>query len=252
MSLDVYPKLADLRVSAAETSSVIEVLEPIWDKKTETASRVRRRIEAVLDWAKARHYRSGENPARWKGHLDKLLAPRSKVQTVRHHPALPYQEIGAFVATLREQEGVAARALEFTILTAARTAEVIGATWDEFDLNSGLWVVPGSRMKSGREHRVPLSGRGIELVRGLPLEKSNNHVFIGHRRGAGLSNMAMLHVLRRMGRRDLTVHGFRSTFRDWCAERTAIPSEVAEMALVHVVSDKVEAAYRRGDMFEKR
>jgi integrase len=229
-------------------------LEPIWQAKPETASRVRGRIEAVLDWAKARGYRNGENPAQWRGHLDNLLPARSKVRKVEHHPALPYAEIGDFIAALRGQEGVGARALEFLILTATRTGEVIGARWEEFDLEKKVWTVPGVRMKAGKDHRVPLSDPALAIVEELKAERVNDHPFVfpGGRSGKPLSNMAMLQLLRRMGRGDLTAHGFRSSFRDWAAECTHFPTEVAEMALAHTVGDKVEAAYRRGDLVEKR
>jgi integrase len=201
------------------------------------------RIESVLDWATVRGYRAGENPARWRGHLNKLLPQRSKVRPVQHHPALPYAEMADFMAALRSQAGVAAKALEFTILTAARTGEVIGARWDEFEFTNKVWTVPASRMKGRKEHRVPLSPEARAVVQALPRE--GELVF-------PLSNMAMLELLKRMGREDLTVHGFRSAFRDWAAERTSYPREVAEAALAHKLADKVEAAYRRGDLFEKR
>jgi integrase len=204
---------------------------------------VRGRIESVLDWAAARGYRQGENPARWRGHLDNLLPRRSKIARIKHHAALAYGDLPAFTTELREREGMAARALEFAILTAARTGEVIGATWPEIDLGARLWVIPAERMKAGREHRVPLSEPVAALLVSLP--RKGSRVF-------PVSNMAMLMLLRRMGRDGLTAHGFRSTFSDWCAEQTSTPSEVREMALAHVVGDKVEAAYRRGDLFEKR
>jgi integrase len=239
----VYPVFGELPVAAIDTGLVARAIEPIWNTKPETAGRVRGRIESVLDWAKARGYRDGENPARWKGHLDNLLPARSKVRRVEHHAALPYPEIAGFMAELRRQDGTAARALEFLILTAARTGEVIGARWSEIDIPQRLWTVPASRMKAGREHRVPLSDRAVEIL-GQPGEP-DARVF-------PLSNMALLMLLRRMGRGKLTAHGFRSTFRDWAAERTSFPAEVAEMALAHTVADKVEAAYRRGDLFQKR
>jgi integrase len=230
----------------------VKVLEPLWKTKTETASRVRGRIEAVLDWAAVRGYRKGDNPARWRGHLDKLLPKRSKVRRVEHHPTLPYAEIGAFMQSLRQQEGTAARALEFLILTASRTSEVVGARWDELHLKQKLWAVPASRIKGGKEHRVPLPSRAIEVVEKLNEHKHSEWVFPGGKKTRPLSNMALLALLKRMGRRDLTAHGFRSTFRDWAAERTNYPREAAEMALAHTVGDKVEAAYRRGDLFDKR
>ena len=223
-----------------------------WTAKPETAGRVRGRIESVLDWATARGYRQGENPARWRGHLENLLPKKSKVRRVEHHAALPYPEIAAFIAELHEQEGLAARALEFAILTAARTGEVLGATWAEIDLEGRLWTVPAERMKAGREHRVPLSETAVAILRAMAEVRTGKHVFPGARADRPLSQMAMLMLLRRMGRDGLTVHGFRSAFSDWCAEQTAFPSEVREMALAHTVGDKVEAAYRRGDLFEKR
>jgi integrase len=204
---------------------------------------VRGRIESVLDWAAARGHRQGENPARWRGHLENLLPKKSKVRRVEHHAALPYVEISAFMGELRGQEGIAARALAFAILTAARTGEVIGATWAEIDVAARLWTIPAERMKAGKEHRVPLSEAAIAILG--QMDQGRDKVF-------PISNMAMAMLLRRMGRGHLTVHGFRSSFSDWCAERTAFPSEVREMALAHTVADKVEAAYRRGDLFEKR
>ena len=248
----VYPTFGKLSVARIDVALVLKALEPIWTEKPETASRVRGRIESILDWAAARKYRQGENPARWKGHLDKLLPARAKVAKVRHHAALPYAEIGGFVASVKALEGVSARALEFAILTAARTGEVVGALWSEIDLDAKMWVIPGERMKAGREHRVPLSDRAVEILKALPREEGNPFVFIGEKKGKGLSNMALLMTLRRMERTDLTVHGFRSTFRDWAAEQTAYPNEMVEMALAHTVSDKTEAAYRRGDMLDKR
>jgi integrase len=250
----VYPVFGALPVQAVDVGLVMKALEPIWQSKPETASRVRGRIESILDWAAARGFRKGENSARWRGHLDNLLPARSKVRKVEHHPALPYPEMGEFIAALRGQEGVAARALEFLILTASRTGEVIGARWDEFDVGAKLWTVPAERMKARKEHRVPLSGRALAIVEEMKAARMNDHEFVfpGGRRGRPLSNMAMLKVLERMGRHGLTAHGFRSSFRDWAAEQTHFPAEVAEMALAHTVSDKVEAAYRRGDLVQKR
>lgn len=246
-----YPVIGDASVQSIDTALVMKVIEPIWAIKPETANRVRGRIETVLDWATARGYRHGENPARWRGHLDKLLPSRAKVRKVQHHSALPYVELPAFLANLREQEGIAARALEFTILTVARTGETIGARRAEFSTKEKLWTVPADRMKSGKEHRVPLSDRALENI---PTEAvdGGDFVFPGGRQGQPLSNMAMLKLLERMGRNDMTVHGFRSTFRDWVAERTNFAAEVVEMALAHAIDSKTEAAYRRGDLFEKR
>lgn len=250
-----YPKFGDLPVQAVDTGLVMKALEPIWYDKTETASRVRGRIESVLDWATARKYREGENPARWRGHLDKLLPARSKVQRVEHHAALGYDDMGAFMVALREHSGVSARGLEFLILTAARTGEVLGAKWEEVDLGKKVWTIPASRMKAENAHRVPLSPVAVTILEGMATLKETEtaeYVFPGARKGRPLSNMAFLQLLKRMERGDLTAHGFRSTFRDWASERTAYPREVAEMALAHTIGDKVEAAYRRGDLFDKR
>jgi integrase len=247
-----YPVFGDVPVQAIDTGLVLKAVEPLWTTKTETASRVRGRIEAILDWATAREYRRGENPARWRGHIEKILPKKADVHRVEHRAALPYGDIGGFMAELRTQEGIGARALEFAILTAARTIEVIGARWEEFDLDERTWTVPASRMKSGREHRVPLSNAALAIVKAMAAIRQNDLVFPGMRAGRLLSHMTMLNVLRRMGRDSVTPHGFRSTFRDWAAERTSFPGEVAEMALAHIVGDKVEAAYRRGDLFQKR
>jgi integrase len=246
-----YPVIGDVSVQSIDTALVMKVIEPIWAIKPETANRVRGRIETVLDWATARGYRHGENPARWRGHLDKLLPSRAKVRKIKHHSALPYAELPAFLGKLREQEGIAARALEFVILTAARTGETIGARRTEFSTKEKLWTVPAGRMKSGKEHRVPLSDRAVEIIDATAVN-DEDLVFPGGRSGQPLSNMAMLKLLQRMGRDDLTVHGFRSTFRDWAAERTNFAAEVVEMALAHSIDSKTEAAYRRGDLFEKR
>ncbi len=247
----VYPVIGDLPVGEIDTGLVLKILEPIWTSKTETAGRVRGRLESVLDWAAARGYRNGENPARWRGHLDKLLPARTKVAKVRHHPAMPYTELPSFMAELRDRSSVSARALEFAILTAARTGEVIGAQWSEIDLGARIWTIPAERMKAGREHRVPLSERAVEVLSQLPREAE--WVFPGGRTGKPLSNMALLELMRGMRPGDGFVpHGFRSTFRDWASERTAFPHEVCEMALAHAIPNKVESAYRRGDLFEKR
>jgi integrase len=246
------PVFGSLPVQTIDVALVMKALEPIWRGKPETASRLRGRIEAVLDWATAREYRKGENPARWRGHLDKLLPARAKIQRVQHHPALHYHELADFMEALRDQDGIAARALEFLILTAARTGEIIGARWDEIDLEDKVWVVPGARMKAGREHRVPLSGASLAILKRMKETRESDFVYPGGKKGMPLSNMAMLAVLKRMGRDDLTAHGFRSTFRDWSAECTDFRSEVVEMALAHTIENKVEAAYRRGDLFQKR
>jgi integrase len=246
------PVFGSSPVQAIDLALVMKALEPIWQTKSETASRLRGRIESVLDWATVRGYRKGENPARWRSHLDKLLPTRAKIQKVKHYPALPYAEIGAFMEALRGQEAVAARALEFLIQTAARTGEIIGTRWDEVDLTDKIWVVPGARMKAGREHRVPLSGPALAVLKKMNEICESDFVFPGGKKGMPLSNMAMLALLKRIGRNDLTAHGFRSTFRDWAAERTTFPREVVEMALAHTIENKVEAAYRRGDLFQKR
>jgi integrase len=251
-----FPHFGDIPVAGVETAHVLAALQPIWTTKPETASRLRGRIEAVLDYGKAKGLRSGDNPAAWKGHLALTLPARAKLAKVEHHAALPWQEVGAFMEALQAQAGVGALALRFAILTAARTGEVIGATWGEIDLGAALWTVPAGRMKAGREHRVPLSAPALavlgEAAKLRTTAAPSAPVFPGAIAGKGLSNMAMLTLLRRMERGDLTAHGFRSSFRDWAAETTAYPSEVVEMALAHAVGDKVEAAYRRGDLFEKR
>jgi integrase len=248
----VSPVFGTVPVPAVDVGLVMRALEPIWHEKPETASRVRGRIESVLDWATARGYRQGDNPARWRGHLENLLPARAKVQRVEHHAALPYTEIGEFMDELRRQEGIAARALEAVIFTAARTSEIIGARWDEIEFEAKLWTIPATRMKAGKEHRVPLAEPMLAILESMKTIRLGDFVFPGGKAGKPLSNMAMAMVVRRLGRGDLTVHGFRSTFRDWAAECTNFPREVAEMALAHTLSDKVEAAYRRGDLFEKR
>jgi integrase len=248
----VYPVFGSLPVQGIDVGLVMKALEPIWTTKPETASRVRGRIESVLDWATARGYRQGENPARWRGHLENLLPKKTKVRRVEHHAALPYADMPGFMAELRQQEGIGAKALEFAILTAARTGEVMGAKWSDIDFEARLWTVPAERMKAGREHRVPLSEPALAILEAMREVREGDFVFPGGKANRPLSNMAFLMLLRRMGRGDLTAHGFRSTFSDWCSERTNFPAEVREMALAHTVSDKVEAAYRRGDLFEKR
>ena len=247
----VSPAFGRVPVRKIDVALVMKVLEPIWNAKTETASRVRGRIEVVLDWAKVRGFRSGENPARWRGHLDHLLPARSKVRKVKHHAALPYVEIGAFMRELREMNGNGAAALEFLILTAARTGEIIGARRSEINVGARVWVVPAERMKGGREHRVPLSSPAIAVLRRVGVDK-DGHLFSGKDDDTPLSDMALLMVLARMNRGDITAHGFRSTFRDWAAQRTNYQNEVVEMALAHAVESKTEAAYRRTDLFEKR
>jgi integrase len=245
----VYPVLGELPVRTIDRALVIDVLDPIWTTKAETARRVRGRIEAILDFAIARGWRGeGDNPAR-RGPLIKGLSKQPKSK--KHHAALPYAELGGFMVDLRAREGVAAAALELLVLTAARTGEIIGARWPEIDTANRVWTVPGDRMKSGREHRVPLSNAAMAVLKRVR-DDGEEFVFPGARKGQGLSNMALLVLLGRMGRGDVTAHGFRSTFRDWAAERTNFPREVAEAALAHVLEDKTEAAYQRGDMLDKR
>jgi integrase len=252
-TLDLACKtIGQLKVSAIATGDVMRVLEPIWRVKTETASRLRGRIESVLDFANAHGWRTGDNPARWRGHLAKLLPPPSKLAKTRHYPALPWSEIGAFMAELRDQDGIGARALEFTILTATRTSEVIGAAWSEIDLKGKIWTIPAERMKAEKEHRVPLSEAALAVLDNLRDQRHGDWVFPGGKPGKSISNMAMLMALRRLTRRHLTVHGFRSTFRDWCAEATNYPREIAEKALAHTLRDETERAYQRGDLLEKR
>jgi integrase len=232
---------------------VLKVLQPIWTTKPETASRVRQRIETIIDSAAARGFRKGENPARWKGHLDKLLPQKSKIRPVKHHAALPYGEIGGFMAEVRQQEGVAACALAFTILTVGpRTGGTIAARWPEIGWEACLWTIPGDRMKGGKEFKVPLSDAAMAILEEMRQIRQNDFIFPGAKTGRPISNMAMLMVLRRMGRGDLTVHGFRSTFKDWASDCTGFPREIIEMAMAHEIGDKVEAAYRRGEALRKR
>lgn len=248
----VFPALGDHPVADINTSDVLRVLEPIWKTKTETATRVRSRMERVFSWATVRGYRASDNPARWSGHLKEALPSPNRLKPVKHHPALPYGDLPSFMKDLRQREGVAAAALEVTILTCLRTSEVVGARHEEFDLPNAVWTVPASRMKMKKEHRVPLCGRAVELLSSLLKEEGNPFVFVGGQAGKGMSTAAMAAVLERMERNDITVHGFRSTFKDWAAEKTSYPNELSEMALAHKIANQVEAAYRRGDMFEKR
>lgn len=248
----LYPKFGGVAVSSVTTEMVLEAIQPIWHAMPETASRVRGRIEVVIDWAKARGAFSGENPARWRGHLANLLPKPSKVAKVEHHAAMAFDDLPAFMSELGAATGLTSRALEFTILTAARTTEALGAQWSEFDLHKKIWTVPAVRMKAGKEHRVPLSARAVEIIRELETLKRNEFVFPGEKPGRHLSNMSMLMLLRRMMHGELTVHGFRSTFRDWAAETTSFPNFIVEMALAHAIESKVEGAYRRGDLLEKR
>ena len=251
-TLNAYamPHLGQLPVSLIDLPHILACLEPIWASKNETASRLRGRIETVLDWAAVRKYRSGDNPARWKGHLDKVLPAPSKIQKVEHHRAIPVDDMPAFMQDLRALIGIAARALEFLILTAARSGEVRGATWAEIDLTQAIWTIPAGRMKAGAEHRVPLSLQAIKTLKELPRLAGSQLLFPGTK-GQALSDMTMTAVMRRM-KADAVPHGFRSTFRDWAGEKTNFPRELAEQALAHTLQNKVEAAYRRGDALEKR
>lgn len=250
LTADAYPIIGKVPVDQIELSHMLDVLTPIWTTKTESATRLRARMESVIAWATASGYRRGDNPARWRGNLDAVLPKPGKVAKVKHHKALPIDSVHDFVRDLRTREGMAARALEFAILTAARSGEVRGAEWDEVDLDGAVWTVPAERMKAGKEHRVPLSARAVELLRALPRMAGSDYVFPAAR-GGMLSDMTISAVMRRM-EVDAVPHGFRSTFRDWCSERTAYPRDVAEMALAHAITNKVEAAYRRGDLFAKR
>lgn len=245
-----YPHIGDLLVQDVGQDHVLKVLEPIWKTKTETATRLRGRIESVLDWATVRKYRSGDNPARWKGHLDKLLPAPGKIQKVEHHRALPAAEMVELMKALRGREGLAARALEFAILCASRSGEVRGARWDEIDFVTAIWIIPAHRMKAKKEHRVPLSTQAIKVLKSLP-KKADVDLVFSSEGGKPLSDMALTAVLRRM-EVDAVPHGFRSTFRDWAGELTNHPRDIAEQALAHVLDNKVEAAYRRGDALEKR
>lgn len=245
-----FPVVGKLACADVALPHVLKILEPIWTTKTETATRLRGRIESVLDWATVRGFRKGENPARWKGHLDKILPAPGKVAKVEHHGAVAVDDLSTFVAALRKRDGIAARALEFLILTAVRSGEVRGALWSEIDITGRTWTIPPERMKASKEHRVPLSDGALSLLEALPRLAGSDLVFPSPR-GLVLSDMTMTAVMRRM-KRDEVPHGFRSTFRDWAAERTNYPREVAEMALAHAIGNAVEAAYRRGDLFEKR
>lgn len=249
-----WDHIGSLPVQEVGVDHVIKILEPIWSGKTETASRLRGRIESVLDWATARGFRRGENPARWRGHLDQLLPPPSKVRQVKHFSALPFNEVASFMRELTKHPGTSSDALQFSILTAARTSEVCGARWEEIHAKDKVWIIPKERMKAGVEHRVPLSDQALAILkRRYNGNEKPDTGFVFSIKGEGpLSTMAMLKLLARMNKKDITVHGFRSTFRDWAAESTNFSREVCEMALAHTVGDKVEAAYRRGDLLSKR
>jgi integrase len=246
------PELGELPVGSVDTDVVMKVVEPLWRDKTETACRLRGRIESILDYAKARGWREGENPARWRGHLDQLLPKRGKVQRVEHHAALPWREIGAFVQRLRQHSGISARCLEFLILTAARSGEVRGARWGEIDLTHAVWAVPAGRIKGGREHRVPLSEKAIAVLREMRELGTEGFVFPGLKPESALSDVALTRALDAAGGAGATVHGMRSSFRDWAAEATNHPREVCEAALAHALTSKVEAAYQRSDLLERR
>lgn len=251
MTLSRYAgPLRDRPVDEIDTAAVLEVLQPIWQSKSETADRVRGRIERVLDAAKAKGERTGDNPARWRHHLDHLLPKRQKL-TRGHHAAMPYAEVPTFMVALRERDSVAVLGLEFLILTAARSGEVLGATWDEFDLNDGIWTIPAQRMKAGREHRVPLVPRALAILERIQTINNGPHVFPGKVKDKPLSAMSFEMLLRRM-KVQFTTHGFRSSFRDWAGEVSTFQREVAEAALAHTVGDATERAYRRGDALEKR
>jgi integrase len=248
------PVAGALAISAIDTGVITKILQPIWATKPETAARLRGRIEAILDFAKARGQREGDNPARWRGHLDQMLPARGKVARVVHHAALDWRKVPVFYLSLASQEGIAADALRFAILTAARTGEVLGARWPEIDLDQAVWTIPAARMKAGRDHRVALSSQAVDLLLRAHSMRAGDagFVFRGLKKDAGLSNMACLAVLRRMDRNDITTHGFRSSFRDWASEATSFASEAVELALAHAINNKVEAAYRRGDLLQRR
>jgi len=251
-SIQVYadPVIGHMAVDDVELTHILEILEPIWQEKTETAVRLRQRIEQVFNWSIISGYRKGDNPARWKGRLDAILPIPTKIRKVNHMPALPYKELGAFMVELRKREGTGARALEFLIFTACRSGEIRFATWDEIDFEEKIWTIPGERMKAGKEHKIPLTQDAIKLLTRLPRFNGVNYIFAAPR-GGPLSDMSINAVCRRMNV-DAVPHGFRSTFRDWAAENTNYPREVAEQALAHSIASAVEAAYRRGDLFGKR
>ncbi|WP_071695820.1 site-specific integrase [Halomonas sp. QHL1] len=252
------PKIGKKSIDEISTQDVLEVLKPIWTNKNETAKRVQGRVENILDYAAAHGYRDPVNPARWRGHLDKLLAKPSRIQKVNHHPAMPYDEVADFMATVNGYNSLSSKALQFLILTATRTSEVLNSEWNELDLNNATWTIPADRMKANREHRVPLSRQAVELLSNLPRVKANTYIFAGMKQGRPLSNMSLLQFMRGLGygpsgeQGNYVPHGFRSSFRDWTGEVTSYPRDVAEMALAHTIENKVEAAYRRGDLFEKR
>ncbi|SHE22072.1 tyrosine-type recombinase/integrase [methanotrophic endosymbiont of Bathymodiolus puteoserpentis (Logatchev)] len=247
-----FPIIGGLPVKDIDTALIMQVLSPIWTSKNETAGRIRGRIENILAWAAVHGYRSADNPAQWRGHLENLLAKPSKIKTVKHHTALPYSDMYEFIKALRAHHSTSAKALEFLILTATRTSEITGAQWEEIDLNQKVWTIPVERMKAGNEHRIPLSSRAVTIINEMVSIRQSDFVFAGGRIGKGLSNSAMDKLLQVTLGYDCTVHGFRSTFRDWSAECTNYPRDLCEMALAHTIKNKAEAAYRRGDMIEKR
>ncbi|RUR34091.1 DUF4102 domain-containing protein [Vreelandella andesensis] len=252
------PVIGEMPVDEIDTHHILNILSPIWSTKTETAKRVQGRIENVLDFASAHKYRDEANPARWRGHLDKLLAKPSKVQMVTHHPAMPYEQVAKFMVAAQDYSSMSSKALQLLILTATRTSEVLNAEWHEIDLVNATWTIPAKRMKASREHRIPLSHQALALISNLPSVKGNSFVFPGMKPGRPLSNMSLLQFMRGLGygpsgdKGNYVPHGFRSSFRDWTGEVTSYPRDVAEMALAHAIENKVEAAYRRGDLFEKR
>jgi integrase len=247
-----FPTLGKIPVADIDTPQILTVLKPIWNTKTETATRVRTRLEAVLSYAEAHEWRDGGNPARWRGHLSAILPSPQKIKHRKHHSALPYGELPPFMTVLSNTDGMGARALEMTILTATRTKESLGALWGEFDLDKRVWTIPKERMKAGVEHRIPLSGHAMKIITKLAMYRISDYVFPNHSNGKPLSNAGMSSVLKRLDRTDITVHGFRSTFRDYVAEKTATPERTAEAALAHKLKDASEAAYQRGDLIQKR
>ena len=247
-----YPELGSMPVNIIERGHIMRVLEPIWIEKTETAKKLRGRLETILDWATVQDFRKGENPARWRGHLDKLLPKPSEIHSVKHFAALPYQEINDFVNKLKQREALSALALRLIILTAARSGEVRGAMWSEFDLANGTWTIPTERMKAKKEHIIPLCDEALSIVQSLPRIVGNEHLFTGSRSGKPISDVVFKKLMERMGVKGITTHGFRSTFRDWAAEHTSFPREVIEAALAHQLKDKAEAAYFRSNLLDKR
>jgi integrase len=247
----VYPMLGELPVAVIDTPLVLKVVKPLWGHKTETASRVRGRIEAILGWATVHHYRKGDNPARWQGLLEHALPAKAKVAKTKHHVALPYADIAPFMAKLRQDTSAAAKCLEFIVLTAARLGEATGAMWSEIDFANRIWTIPAGRMKGGKEHRIPLSDAAMAVLEAMRAVRMSDFVFPGMRDGQPVAPRTIQDLVKNVGG-EITVHGFRSSFRDWAAERTNFPREVAEMALAHAIPSAVEAAYRRGDLFEKR